>query len=273
MALVESRLTGVHRVKLTSPGHELADQVANLPHVAEAKLWPMPFEVYLAKARRTPTQNTEAMKETVVFQVMPTLKKGRALHFKGEYEGDHGAKTEYLNARPPDDYILDFRLSPETARQYMSQGYTRSTIAKMEAAQSLLMREAKQDASFWLGLIFFEQQDYPNAIHFLAERTLGTERETPWAASARYNLARAYEASGETAKAIELYESDKSSPQSHGNQLRARWLKEEVSAATKEAAESETKEPKAKEPENAPADANETEPAAESGENASTAPS
>ena len=80
------------------------------------------------------------------------------------------------------------------------------------------MREAKQAASYWLGLIFFEQQDYPNAIDFLANRTLGTETRTPWADAARYNLARTYEAAGDTAKAIELYQSDTTSPQSHGNQ-------------------------------------------------------
>lgn len=108
------------------------------------------------------------------------------------------------------------------------------------------MREAKQNASFWLGLIFFEQEDYPNAIDFLANRTLGVERETPWAASARYNLARAYEASGEPAKASELYESDKTSPQSHGNQLRGKWLKEKLAPA--EAPASEPPAIEAKEP-------------------------
>jgi tetratricopeptide (TPR) repeat protein len=230
MALVESRLTGNHKMKLTSPGHVLAEQVAKLPHVTAARLWPMPFEVYLAKARRTPEQDLAAAKELVVYQVIPSLRMGRILHFKGQYDGEGGAKSQYLNARPPDRYILDFRMTPEEAQHYMSQGYSREVIAKMEAAKSLLMREAKQNASYWLGLIFFEEEDYPNAIDFLANRTLGTDRESPWAASARYNLARAYEASGEPAKASELYESDKTSPQSQGNQLRGRWLKEKAEA-------------------------------------------
>ncbi len=227
MALVESRLTGTQKMKLTSPGHTLADQVAKLPHVTAARLWPMPFEVYLAKARRTPEQETAAAKELVVYQVLPTLRMGRALHFKGQYDGAEGAKSRYLDARPPDQYITDYRLPPEYA-----QKIPRESLSKVEAAQSLLLREGKQNASFWLGLIFFEQEDYPNAIDFLANRTLGTERETPWAASARYNLARAYEASGEPAKASELYESDKTSPQSHGNQLRGKWLKEKTAPAT-----------------------------------------
>lgn len=221
MALVESRLTGNRKMNLTSPGSTLAERVAKIPHVAEVKLWPMPFEVYLANARRTKEQQMAARKEAVLYQAMPTLRMGRVLHFKGQYDGSKGAKSQYLNARPPDEYIDDYRLPPEVAKQV-----PRESLAKVEAAQSLLMREAKQAASYWLGLIFFDQQDYPNSIDFLANRTLGTERESPWADAARYNLARAYEAHGDNAKAIELYEADKSSPQSHGNQLRGRWLKE-----------------------------------------------
>ncbi len=226
MALVESRLTGNRKMNLTSPGSTLAERVAKIPHVAEVKLWPLPFEVYLANARRTKEQQMAARKEAVLYQAMPTLRMGRVLHFKGQYDGSKGAKSQYLNARPPDEYIDDYRLPPEVAKQV-----PRESLAKVEAAQSLLMREAKQAASFWLGLIFFDQQDYPNSIDFLANRTLGTERESPWADAARYNLARAYEAHGDNAKAIELYEADKSSPQSHGNQLRGRWLKEKSAPA------------------------------------------
>jgi hypothetical protein len=226
MALVESRLTGNRKMNLTSPGSALAERVAKIPHVSEVKLWPMPFEVYLANARRTKEQQMAALKEAVLYQAMPTLRMGRVLHFKGQYDGNEGAKSQYLNARPPDDYIEDYRLPPEVAKQV-----PRESLAKVEAAQSLLMREAKQAASFWLGLIFFDQQDYPNSIDFLANRTLGTERESPWADAARYNLARAYEAHGENVKAIELYEADKSSPQTHGNQLRGRWLKEKNAPA------------------------------------------
>jgi hypothetical protein len=235
MALVESRLTGNQKMKLTSPGSTLAERVAKIPQVSAVKLWPMPFEVYLAYARRTKEQQTAALKEAVLYQAMPTLRMGRVRQFKGEYDGEKGAKSQYLNARPPDIYIDEYRLPPEVA-----QKIPRENLAKYEAAQSLLMREAKQAATFWLGLLFFDQQDYPNSIDFLANRTLGVELETPWADAARYNLARAYEAAGETAKAAELYEADKSSPQSHGNQLRGRWLKEKITPAEAKEAVSES---------------------------------
>jgi hypothetical protein len=226
MALVESRLVGKHKMKLTSPGSVLAQRVEKLPHVAAANLWPVPFELSLAKAGRSTEELREAVREMVLYQAMPVLKRGRALHFKGEYEGEQGAKALYLNARPPERFLEDFKLPPEIAQKIPAE-----SRGKVEAAQILLMRAGKQNASYWIGLIFFEQKDYPNAIDFLAKRTLGGSKKSPWADAATYNLARTYEADGQLDKAIELLESDTASPQSHGNRLRARWLKDKGETA------------------------------------------
>jgi tetratricopeptide (TPR) repeat protein len=233
MALVESRLTGKHKMKLTSPGSSLAERVEKLPHVAEVKLWPVPFEVALAKAGRSAEEQREALREMVIYQAMPVLRRGRASHFKGEYEGEQGAKALYLNARPPEKYLEDYKLPKEIAERFPPE-----THARVEAGQILMMRAGKQNASYWIGLIFFEQGDYPNAIDFLDKRTLAAPHKSPWTTAATYNLARTYEADGQLDKAIELYESDKSGPQSHGNRLRARWLKEKSNAAKDDKADS-----------------------------------
>jgi len=104
-------------------------------------------------------------------------------------------------------------------------------VAQIEASQVLVMRRAKQNASYWLGLVHFEQQNYPEAVDFFSNRTLKATPGGPWSSGARYNLARSYEAMGQNDKAIVLLESDKESPQSHGNQLRARRLKESQATA------------------------------------------
>jgi hypothetical protein len=74
------------------------------------------------------------------------------------------------------------------------------------------------------------------AIDYFQDRTLEDSPDGPWTYGARYNLARTYEAQAaeltdepdEAAalrqKAIELLEND-SSPQEHGNRLRAARLK------------------------------------------------
>ena len=82
-------------------------------------------------------------------------------------------------------------------------------------------------ASFCLGVLAMEQGNYASAIDYFANRALAVDPDSLWADGARYNLACAYEASGQRDKAIQLYQADASTPNAYGNALRARWLKEQ----------------------------------------------
>jgi tetratricopeptide (TPR) repeat protein len=225
MALVESRLTGKHKIALTSPGSALADRLKGIPQLAEVKLWPLPFEIWLWQSKLNDEGMKAAARDMMVFQMIPTLMQGRALYFKGLYDGDKGANKSFLNARPPNTMIADWKLSPDAAKQVK-----REDISRVEAAQVLLLQQAKQSASFWLGLVAFERQDYASAIDWFGKRTLEATPNGPWSPAARYNLARTYEARGELDRAIAIYEAD-NSLQSHGNKLRARQLKEQQAKA------------------------------------------
>jgi Flp pilus assembly protein TadD len=86
----------------------------------------------------------------------------------------------------------------------------------------------RDDAAFWLGIISFEQGDYRTAADYFGPMTLDEYPDGPWTNAARYNLARAREATGELKEAIKLYEQDKS-PQRYGNRLRAQRLKAQLS--------------------------------------------
>ncbi len=224
MALVETRLAGRHKMVLTSPASALADRVKKIPNIADAKLWPMPFEIWLWQSKLTEDGVKAAAREMVVFQVIPGLMTGRELYFKGMVDGEKGAKKRLLESRPPDTFIENYKLPKSMAAKF-----PREQHSQVEASQVVMMKQAKQDASFWLGLVAFQQQDYPVAIDFFAKRTLEAAPKGRWTPAARYNLARTYEASGQIDKAIELYESD-NSPQSHGNKLRARSLREPQAA-------------------------------------------
>jgi hypothetical protein len=245
MALVESRLTGKRKIVLTSPGNALAQRVKKIPHVGAVRLWTWPFEIALWQSKLDDAALRAANREMFLFQALPTVVYGRSgeaiaderglpifqpqptlmtartLDFKGKYDGEGGAKSFYLKARPTDANIDRFHLPGEVLKQVRQED-----VSKIEAGQILVMRRAKQNASYWLGLVHYEQQNYPEAIDFFSNRTIKATPGGPWSAGARYNLARSYEAMGENAKAIALLESDKESPQSHGNQLRARRLKD-----------------------------------------------
>jgi tetratricopeptide (TPR) repeat protein len=92
----------------------------------------------------------------------------------------------------------------------------------LETINTMYLR-AKQHASYWLGLVHYEEGNYDAAVEWLDLRTLQSPLPSPWAAGARYNLARAYEALGQNDKAIAILQAD-DSPQRHGNLLRAARL-------------------------------------------------
>jgi TolA-binding protein len=84
----------------------------------------------------------------------------------------------------------------------------------------------KLDASYWLGLIAFEQGSYASAVDYFYERTINFLPGNPLTHGALYNLARTFEAQGQREKAIELYQKDTESPGHYGNLLRGKWLSE-----------------------------------------------
>ncbi len=226
MALVEGRLSGKHKLTLTSPGSTLAERLKKIPHITDATLWSWPFEVTLWQSKLDDEGRKALGREMLVFEAMPDLFKARALYFKGDYDGDNGAKRYLLPVRLSDEEINNYKVPARDA-----QRLNKEHISKIEAFNIVVMREAKQNASYWLGLVMFQQEDYLPAIDFFAKRTLEASPQGPWSEGARYNLGRCYEATGETQRAIEAYESDTQSPQSHGNRLRARWLKEQRETA------------------------------------------
>ena len=89
----------------------------------------------------------------------------------------------------------------------------------------------KQDASYWSGLIAYQRANYPAAADYFARRTLELMPDGPWTEGARYNLARTFEAAGDTERAILLYASSADSPGYLGGLLRAKWLKKKPTKA------------------------------------------
>jgi hypothetical protein len=243
MQLVESKLPGNQKLVLSVRPSHLIEEISAAKSPVKVSLWPMPFERQLRRAkltipeqqsllremahiellsvatpvgpakRRRPEDDEEQREERQVETVFP-LRTGRPLHLRGEFDGPEGAKRFYMLARP-------------SAREM-------ATVNNQDAR--IFINRAKQDATYWLGLIAVEQgKEHTVLVDLFLHKTLEAFPDGRWASGARYNLARSYEESGELEKAIELYEAD-DSPQRHGNLLRAKRLKEKAAAADEPAA-------------------------------------
>ncbi len=162
-------------------------------------------------------------------QIIFPLWAARLLHFRGVYGGESGAKHFYMMARPGNDEVNKYIQELISDDQEANRRAIAPAVAQLYA-YAVVRR--KQDATYWLGLISFEEAQYEAAKDYFAQAIAEVTPRDPfsWANAATYNLARTCEAAGEAAEAIKLLEEDTGSPQHHGNQLRARWLKEKGQA-------------------------------------------
>jgi hypothetical protein len=222
--VVESALSGKQQLGLTVHPSKLAEQLKPAKHVEGVELWLLPYQRLVQHARPSKdavqAMRTEMRPFMIGIPPFPadaaTLRRARVLHLLGKHTGAEGAIAAYQHARPPQrdlQAMLDDKRVPPANRP------------QVEAIIGV-MQTAKDNASYWLGLIAFERQDYATAIDYFQKRTLDARPKGPWTAGARYNLGRTFEAMGKMDEAGHQYEAGQS-PQRHGNLLRARWLKEQ----------------------------------------------
>jgi hypothetical protein len=256
MRLLESQLIGFERMVLSADIEALAEDLRQVPHVGQVKLWSQPYETLEQRRNASRELRQAADIERLPFSIPDEpdqiqkqesdtqrprltygLRMGRLLQLRGLFgaseaqraasqgaelsaAAERGAKFYYLHTLPSDEQLSamkrDLREGNEIARG------VRLTPQIVDAFQ---MR--RDDAAFWLGVISFEQGDYRTAAQYFGPMTLEAYPDGPWANAARYNLARAREATGELPEAIKLYEQDKS-PQRYGNRLRAQRLKSQL---------------------------------------------
>lgn len=167
------------------------------------------------------------------------LRKGRVLFLKHQFTGPEGAIRCLTAARKPQQELAQDEkdLADLYSKQHLEANRQRPANRRLPEQQVIEMakqrarfqisfpRRTKQHASYWLGLLKYEQKNYRLAAEYLFQKTLKAFPGGTWEHGVRYNLARTYEASGQHDKAVEYYLSDLTAPGYHGNLLRARWLK------------------------------------------------
>jgi hypothetical protein len=206
MKLLEARLVGPQKMVLTTSPSTQAEHWKAVTQVAEARLWLQPYETLDRRLHLDERGVQTRLAAMLPFYGMPTapLRRGRVLQLKGRFVGDNGATQYYQKARPSNEEL---------------------SISSAHPMEKFVYLRGKQDASYWLGLIAYQRQNYPSAIDYFTKRTLLFTPDGPWSDGARYNLARTFEAVGDVERAVLQYESNESSPGYLGDLLRAKWLK------------------------------------------------
>jgi tetratricopeptide (TPR) repeat protein len=216
---LQTKLSGDDRLVLTSRADELAGKLAAVSAIADVRMWGTPFETWRDQLRIPIAVRRQWALAFEPFARRPTLWKARVLHFQGHRPAEGGAPPDLL-AEFADDHNQAVQLY--TSRAVRPPDRAIATLTS--ESEQRIYSTAKQSASYWVGLLLFDAGKYASAENWFANPKLAAAADDPWASGTRYNLARTYEAEGKIDEAIALYEQD-TSPQRHGNRLRARWLR------------------------------------------------
>jgi tetratricopeptide (TPR) repeat protein len=246
MQLLETAMPTTSRLVLAAQPSQLEPKLQQTKSLLRVILWRVPFDAVLYQvghqeaARRDPQVAQEFQRQSNIFAPGGPLAQGRNLHLQGRLEpqkqtgqkaGEEDtrpvARTFYLRCRPPDREI-DALVTNEFYRR--SVGLEENLPEDPAQRKAIIehytgvAREGKFNATYWLGLTYYEVGKYDTAIEWLGQRTVQVSPPSPWTAGARYNLACCYEQLGNYSLARQWLESDKDSPQRAGNLLRAKWL-------------------------------------------------
>jgi hypothetical protein len=210
---VEANLSGDERLILTSRPSELAGRLKPIEGLGEARLWELPFRTLLELLTRGRTARRREALAFEPFAVRPVLWKARTRHFQGRRTVGEASQEEALDDHREATQLYTSRSVRPTDRE----------IAESESAgERRVDSAAKLNATYWVGLLSFDEGRYDVALHWLGRPEL-TAAGSPWSAGARYNLARTLEAQNKLEEAIHLLEQDDSA-QRVGNRLRAKRL-------------------------------------------------
>jgi tetratricopeptide (TPR) repeat protein len=232
MALLQAALPSSAKLMLGTQPSQL-DSALRKAGVSGVSLWSVPFEAVLYRLgqMRAASENAQLaqtlQRESVVFSPARPLVKARNLHLQGRFENEdqkQGARTLYLQCRPPNREIDAL----ETNEGYRKAIGLEQTLPEDPVQRKSVLdfytsiaREGKFDATYWLGLTYFEGGNTKVAIEWFT-RAVQDSPPSIWIPGGRYNLARCYEQLGQPGLARQWLLSDKESPQRHGNLLRAK---------------------------------------------------
>ncbi|MBQ3350518.1 MAG: hypothetical protein IJG38_08980 [Thermoguttaceae bacterium] len=218
MWILETRLTGEQKMRLTSAPSEVKARLEKLVPGASVTLWDQPFAVPMFSPVRQSDFNV--LLETVVNMSHSNdekpLRRARVMHLKGtlapQNEDDDCAVVWYQRSRYSEGKIKRLVSSP-----------------KNQIPPELFL-EAGQFSTYWLGLLSDALDNHEAAEEYfrlIISQDGMNNIEYCWTAAAMYNIGRVEEETGQYEKAIDDYQSAyRQSPSYIGSALRAQLIKE-----------------------------------------------
>ncbi len=241
MKKLESGLTGDRRMVLWVDAETWAKRFDAVPGIAGVRIWEMPTlaELYARAmemmAERDPSFAFWFRSRFAMLDSSGTRDNKLALarwrHLIGQFVDDEvagieGARSLYLEQRAPEYEIDDLRINVELQKQYGLRRQLGMDSAEYDAQlqqMQTFMRLGKRTATYWLALLQYDDGRFETAYNWFTKRVLDSQQRSDWTDAAVYNAARASEAEGDIADAIERLKTDQS-VSNFGNRLRARLL-------------------------------------------------
>ncbi len=239
MHILQANLTGTKRMSLTVQPSLMAKRLRQCAGVSNVAIWTVPLDAVLFQQvleQRIKDNDPSAAplaRERFYLAGLSPIIRGRRLHLRGVFSVednalDFSAKNSYMGFRVDDESLKKLA---DDAKAQEQQGLVRgrretdANWANRLRWAEMQLRSGKQKASYWIGLVHYESGDFNAAEQWLDRRTIQTGPTNPWVNGASYNLARVFEASDDIDAARRILLVDES-PQSLGNRIRARLLRE-----------------------------------------------
>ena len=241
MRRLQGALTGDHRMITFVEVDALAKTIDDVRGIADVRLSRIPllaerYAFELARASDTAPQlqfwhlSTWAILESNI-QSSKQLALGRWRHLQGEFsnreeERFQGARRLYLTQRSPEFEIAKLQTDVELQKAYgirRELGMDPRIYNQLVIKAQEMMRSGKRTATYWIGLLQYDDGRYETAQSWLTQRVIDDSQDSRWDSAAVYNAARTAEKLGNDERAIELYKSEKNS-RPHGSRIRARLL-------------------------------------------------
>ncbi len=235
MQLLEDRLTGDRRMKISVDADSIAKEINRIDPKLTVELWSMPWlaQFYNRLTRQQVKDKTpvgigyQVVNAAYVYETL--FNDARLTHFRGDFETTldvNGAPNKYMASRIDDATLEKLAYDEDVQRQLQVLRQPNEPqeeyVARMNQFRQSF-RAAKVDSNFFLGALQFDLENWDASIDWLDERLLRLAGSERWHPQAFYLLARCYEQKRDIGAALERLRTEKV-PQEAGNRIRVRLL-------------------------------------------------